>query len=157
MNIRHEPTARAPGLVLPDATSCPFCDYLRGSAPAVFVSRGAHASVLMNPRQYERGALLVISNRHVATLIDAADHEFLEIQREARRMAALLVRQLYARGISVYQNAGVSAGQTVAHYHVHVVPRYANSDPARRFREADFNVTPREELQSVADSLAARA
>lgn len=142
-----------PEILLPDATHCPFCDYLRGSASAVFVARDETVSVLLNPRQYERGALLVIPNRHVATLIDAADDEFLAVQLEARRMAALLVRKLDAQGINVYQNAGSHAGQTVAHYHVHVVPRYKESDPRKQFREADFEITPREQLEALADRI----
>jgi diadenosine tetraphosphate (Ap4A) HIT family hydrolase len=119
----------------------------------VFVFRGQKASVLVNPRQYERGALLVIPNRHRETLIDASDEEFLAVQLEARRMAKLVVDQLGAAAVNVFQNAGVKAGQTVAHYHVHVVPRYPDSDPAKQFREADYDVVPREQLQAIASKL----
>ena len=140
-------------LTIPESSSCPFCDYLQGTEEAVFVSRGKIASVLLNPRQYERGALLVIPNQHVSTLIDAPDHPFVAVQLEARRMARLLVEQLGATGVNVFQNAGVAAGQTVPHYHVHVVPRYPSSDPAKRFREADYNVTPIDQLRSMADVL----
>jgi diadenosine tetraphosphate (Ap4A) HIT family hydrolase len=140
-------------LLLPEATSCPFCEYLRGTPDAVFVSRGSRVSVLVNPRPYERGALLVIPNEHVTTLVDATDELFLAVQLEARRMARILVERLGASGINVFQNAGIRAGQTVAHYHVHVVPRYASSDPARRFREADYDVAPREQLQELAAQL----
>jgi diadenosine tetraphosphate (Ap4A) HIT family hydrolase len=141
------------GLTIPQSSSCAFCDYLSGTEDAVFVSRGRSASVLLNPRQYERGALLVIPNQHASTLIDAADEPFLAVQMEARRMARLLVGQLGATGVNVFQNAGIAAGQTVPHYHVHVVPRYPASDPAKRFREADYDVTPAEQLRAIGEIL----
>lgn len=142
-------------LTIPEASSCVFCDYLQGTEDAVFISRGKTVSVIMNPRQYERGALLVIPNQHSASLIDTHEEPFLAAQVEARRMARLLVEQLGATGVNVFQNAGVAAGQTVPHYHIHVVPRYPSSDPARRFREADYDMVPNEQLRPIADILSA--
>jgi diadenosine tetraphosphate (Ap4A) HIT family hydrolase len=140
-------------LVLPEESACPFCAYLSGESEAVFVSRGPKVSILLNPRQYERGALLVIPNAHVRSLADATDEQFLAVQLEARRMARLLIDHLGATGVNVFQNAGIHAGQTVAHYHVHVVPRYPASEPSKRFREADYAVTPMEQLQGLAAEL----
>ena len=140
-------------LALSEVSPCPFCAYLSGESDAVFVSRGPKISILLNPRQYERGALVVIPNLHVRSLVDATDEQFLAVQLEARRMARLLIRLFGATGVNVFQNAGVHAGQTVAHYHVHVVPRYPTSEPAKRFREADYAVTPVEQLRALAAEL----
>lgn len=68
-------------------------------------------------------------------------------------MARLLVDHLGATGVNGFQNAGIHAGQTVAHYHVHVVPRYPTSDPARRFREAEYPIAPQAELDQLASLL----
>jgi histidine triad (HIT) family protein len=155
-HVRGDPTMWRHSLAdlpLPSTSSCPFCDYLRGTDDAVFVSRGRVTSVLVNPRQYERGALLVIPNQHVSTLIDADHEQFVAVQLEARRMARLLVEQFGATGVDVFQNAGVSAGQTVPHYHVHVVPRYPSGDPATRFLESDYDITPIDQLRAIADAL----
>lgn len=141
------------GMDIPTMAPCPFCAYLRGEAPCAFVTRGKKVSVFLNPRQYERGALLVIPNEHVESLLSATDEQFHAVQAEARRCAQLLVQQLGASGVNVYQNTGRAAGQTVPHYHVHVVPRYAASDPARRFHEADYAITPAAELESLAEQL----
>ena len=140
-------------LVLPEERSCPFCAYLSGESEAVFVSRGPTVSIMLNPRQYERGALLVMPNAHVHTLTDATDEQFLAVQFEARRMARMLVKHLGATGVNVFQNAGIHAGQTAAHYHVHVVPRYPASEPAKLFREADHVVTQMEQLRALAARL----
>lgn len=75
------------------------------------------------------------------------------VHREARRIASLLVERLGATGVNVFQNHGRKAGQTVPHYHVHVVPRYPSSNPAGNFREAEFDHTPRADMQALAAAL----
>jgi histidine triad (HIT) family protein len=143
------------GLDVPRLANCPFCEYLGGSRPCAFVTRGASVSSILNRTQYERGALLVMSNTHIESALDADETLLCEVYREARRLSRTLVEVLHATGINIFQNNGLPAGQTVPHYHVHVVPRYPTSDPGRRFREADFDVTPLVELHELARQLQA--
>ncbi len=140
---------------MPGGSDCPFCAYLDGLAPCAFVTRERTVSSFLNRTQYERGALLVVPNRHVATVMDAPESVVADVHSEARRLAIRLIERLDATGVNIFQNNGVSAGQTVAHYHVHVVPRYPGSDPAQRFRERDFEHTPLDELLALADRLRA--
>ena len=121
--------------------------------PCAFVSRERTVSAFLNRTQYERGALLVVPNMHVATVMEAPDGLVADVHVAARRLAVRLIEALGATGVNVFQNNGASAGQTVAHYHVHVVPRYPNSDPAQRFRERDFDHTPIEVLRDLAEKL----
>lgn len=140
-------------LDVPTAADCPFCAYLAGRVPCAFVARTGTVSAFLNRTQYERGALLVVPNAHVATVMQAPEALVADVHLEARRLAVRLVDMLGATGVNVFQNNGASAGQTVAHYHVHVVPRYHGSDPSQRFRERDFDHTPLEELEVLADRL----
>jgi histidine triad (HIT) family protein len=142
-------------LQIPRQATCPFCAYLAGGRPCAFVTRGATVSSFLNRTQYERGAVLVVANTHIESILDAGDDVLCEMYREARRLATCLVHVLHATGVNVFQNNGESAGQTVPHVHVHVVPRYPASDPGRRFREADFMVTPHEQLEQLAAELRA--
>jgi histidine triad (HIT) family protein len=142
-------------LIIPDLSPCPFCEYLTGAAECTFLNRGALVSAFLNITQYERGATLVVPNTHVETIVTATEEQVAAVHVEARRIAAILVRRLGATGVNVFQNNGRASGQTVPHYHVHVVPRYVGSDPARRFREADFEQTPQEELRMLAATLLA--
>jgi histidine triad (HIT) family protein len=142
-------------LSIPDLSPCPFCEYLSGAAECSFLSRGAVVSAFLNVTQYERGATLVVPTAHVETILTATEEQVAAVHAEARRIAAILVRKLGATGVTVFQNNGRASGQTVPHYHVHVVPRYVDSDPARRFREADFEHTPQEELRMLAATLQA--
>ena len=132
---------------------CPFCEYLAGTVPSAFVHRGATVSAFLNRTQYERGALLVVPNVHVGSLLEADEPLIVDLYREARRLAHRLVDRLGATGMNVFQNSGVAAGQSIPHLHIHVVPRYPSSDPGRCFREADFEITPVDVLQRLAAQL----
>lgn len=134
---------------------CPFCEYLKGTVPCAFVYRGDVVSAFLNRTQYERGALLVVPNVHAVSLLEASDTLVMELYREARRLAHLLVDRLGATGMNVFQNNGVAAGQSIPHYHIHVVPRYPSSDPGRCFHETDFEITPAGELDRLAQYLQA--
>lgn len=138
---------------VPGLDLCPFCEYLSGEADCVFLRRGEVVSSFLNVTQYERGAALVVPNVHVETLLAATAEQVGAAHCEAQRLAALMVAELGATGVNVFQNNGRPAGQTVPHYHVHVVPRYPTSDPAVRFREADFERTSRPELEALASVL----
>ena len=135
---------------MPADPTCPFCEYLDGSVPCAFVARERTIAAFLNRTQYERGALLVVPNAHVATVMEAPESLVADVHVAARRLAVRLTDVLGATGVNIFQNNGASAGQTVGHYHVHVVPRYPGSDPARRFRERDFEHTAIETLEELA-------
>jgi histidine triad (HIT) family protein len=134
-------------------STCPFCDYLLDRKPCAFVTRGEEVASFVNPRQYERGALLVIPNTHVPSILDIETEELEAVYREVQRLSRALMSALGAEGLNVFQNNGARAGQTVAHFHVHVVPRYRSSDPARLFREADYPISPLQEQEILAQEL----
>ena len=142
-------------LELPISEPCLFCEYLDGRSACAFVERAPAVSAFLNPTQYETGALLIVPNAHVTSVLEAPEDLVADVHRAARVWACRVIHVLGATGINVFQNNGVTAGQTVAHYHVHVVPRYPGSDPARRFREAEFVRAPHADLMGLAAKLSA--
>ncbi|MFG0253421.1 MAG: HIT family protein [Phycisphaerales bacterium JB038] len=140
-------------LQLPTLDPCPFCRYVAGTDPCVFVVRTGTVSAFLNRTQYERGALLVVPDRHVSTLLDASEAEVAEVARVVRVLARAVEGALGATGITVFQNNGVPSGQTVPHFHTHLVPRYPGSTAGRIFRERDFEITPLATLEEIASSI----
>jgi histidine triad (HIT) family protein len=138
---------------VPKEDVCPFCEYLAGGVPCVFVSRGPLVSVLLNRAQFERGASLVIPNQHVTSLLDLDRDVMSSIYEESQRLAMAMVRAFGAVGLNMFQNNGIRAGQSVSHYHVHLVPRYDHSDATRVFEPREFPRTPLEELAKIASEL----
>jgi len=141
---------------VPIADSCAFCDYLAGRAECAWVERTAQISSFVNLHQYERGALLVIPNRHAPTVFDLEESEIAAVQNAAVRVGRAAVEAFDATGLNIFQNNGVDAGQTVPHYHVHVVPRYPDGDPQKVFRAVSTPILPFAQRLKIADAVRAR-
>jgi len=109
----------------------------------------------MNRAQFERGAALVIPNAHVTSLLELDRATLTAVFEEAQRVATAMVRAFGAVGLNMFQNNGINAGQTVSHYHVHLVPRYPTSQPERIFRAVELLQTPVAELAEIAGELRA--
>jgi histidine triad (HIT) family protein len=70
------------------------------------------------------GHLLVIPKRHYESLLEADEASMLAVMAVSRRLAHALKRALSPDGIGVHQLNGAAAGQTVFHYHMHLIPRW---------------------------------
>jgi histidine triad (HIT) family protein len=95
-------------------------------------------SSLVNRTQYETGALLIIPNRHLSTVLDLDAATLEAVGIEAQSLARVLVERFDATGINIFQNNGIDANQHYPHYHTHVVPRYPGSDPTKIYSETNF-------------------
>jgi histidine triad (HIT) family protein len=109
----------------------------------------------INPRMAGLGHTLVIPKRHASTLLDLNAAEAQAIMRQVHRIAAAIASVYDPSGLNIYQNNGVTAGQTVAHYHVHIVPSYPGDEPGRIFDTRAVERTPIEERLEVAARIAA--
>lgn len=140
---------------IPVNHGCPFCDYLAEKTPCAFVTRRDAVSVFMNRAQYEKGAVLLVPNRHLESILDLDRELMADLLVEAQRIATAMIRAFGAVGLNLFQNNGVRAGQSISHYHLHLVPRYPGSEPARIFREEDYPHAPLELLRARAAALRA--
>lgn len=111
-----------------DSGPCPFCGHLVGEPdafgfqPAVLMLTPA-SYVILNPRPVRTGAMLVIPRRHVLTLLDLTDEEAADLLVTARTVAEAASLALDADGFNLRMNNGAASGQTLAHCHLHVIPR----------------------------------
>lgn len=140
---------------LPDYDSCSFCDDLAGTRECAFVTRSELAAVLIDERQYERGAMLVIPLQHRESVLDIAQEEIEGVYHLAQRVARAATLAFGALGVNVYQNNGSKAGQHEPHFHVHVVPRYESSEPGRIFRQGDYDIVSLTRQREIATMLRA--
>jgi diadenosine tetraphosphate (Ap4A) HIT family hydrolase len=70
------------------------------------------------------GHTLIIPKRHVASLFELTETEQAEVWTLVAEVRAMLVAELHPNGFNIGLNDGTSAGQTVMHAHVHVIPRW---------------------------------
>jgi histidine triad (HIT) family protein len=83
----------------------------------------------INPAQ--RGHTLVIPKQHAADLFALPADALYTIARATQHVAHQLQHVVQPDGVNVVQSNGVAAGQTVFHYHVHLIPRFANDHALR--------------------------
>ncbi len=102
---------------------CYFCEVIAGREEKGIVEETDATLTLVNWNQFELGQVYVIPRRHAATLFDLTDEEAAAVMRAIRRVAEAQMRAYDPDGLNLIQNNGVSAGQSVPHFHVHVVPR----------------------------------
>jgi ATP adenylyltransferase len=105
--------------------SCIFCDASQPGRDDLILVRGRLAYVILNLYPYNNGHLMVVPNRHVATLEASHAEEREELMRLTRH-AEMALNEAYApQGINVGMNLGRPAGAGVVdHLHVHLVPRW---------------------------------
>src|SRR3954470_11867345 len=107
-------------------TGCVFCTALNGpEGDPLIVFRGRACFVILNLYPYNNGHLLVVPNRHIASLADATGEELSEFIELTRR-CELALREAYSpHGLNMGINLGKPAGAGVLdHVHMHIVPRW---------------------------------
>lgn len=105
-----------------DSAKCIFCKIVRGDIPAIKVREDEATLMFMDIQPASPGHALVIPKTHAADLFEIAGSD-LNAVTEAVQHAARAMRQALAPdGIRIVQTNGAAAGQTVFHYHVHLIP-----------------------------------
>lgn len=103
---------------------CVFCAIVRDAAPASIVIRRPTAIAFMDLRPWRRGHVLCVPTRHGQRLGDLPPDDVAAVFALARDVtAAVRASGLPCDDVNLLVNDGPAAGQTVAHLHVHVVPR----------------------------------
>jgi len=125
---------------------CLFCGIVAGTVPAMQVYADEHAVAFLDIEPWHRGHTLVVPRRHVDDVVSGTP-ALTEIAPAVDAVARMLTHQLAADGVNLLSSAGRVAGQTVAHLHVHVVPRYADEPGLERL--VNPGSAPEGELESV--------
>lgn len=104
---------------------CIFCRIARGEAPCHKVYEDELALAFMDLFPVADGHTLVVTRDHYDDLFEAGPEALAATAAAAGRVANAIRRTLAPDGLAVYQANGEAAGQTVFHYHLHLIPRAA--------------------------------
>ena len=131
---------------------CLFCKIASGEIPATRVREDERTVAFMDINPATRGHLLVIPREHSRDLLTIDPEDLSAVAAAAQKLAAVMPERLGADGVNLLNSCGRDAWQTVFHFHLHVIPRYAG-DPLR----LPWHPAPgdREEIAAVALQLTA--
>ena len=120
---------------------CIFCKIAAGEIPCdkVYENEKTFAFLDLNP--VNKGHLLVIPKEHHANLLEMPDALLGEISKTTKKVAKAMLRVTKADGFNVVQNNEPAAGQTVFHFHKHIIPRLKDDGlkpwPAKSYEEGE--------------------
>ena len=135
-------------------TSCAFCRILAGELPASVVHQDDIVSAFMDIRPVNPGHLLVVPNRHAASIAELDADTGAHMFRVGQRLAAALRRSgVRCEGVNLFLADGEAAGQEVFHMHLHVLPRYKGDGFGFKRSPASLVRPGRAELQRIAEGI----
>ena len=107
---------------------CIFCRIIAGELPATIVDQDDMTISFMDIQPATRGHALVVPRRHARDLLEIETEDLEATIVAAQRLARRMPDRLGADGVNLLNSCGRAAWQTVFHFHIHVIPRYAG-DP----------------------------
>jgi histidine triad (HIT) family protein len=111
---------------------CTFCKIITGDEARAQLYEDENTLAFMDKHPASDGHCLVIPKMHYETIFETPPEEFAAMARAAVKIAAGVQRALQPTGLSLVQANGASAGQSVMHVHMHVLPRReGRSTPAK--------------------------
>ena len=104
--------------------SCIFCKIANGNIPSYKVYEDNDVLAFLDVNPASRGHTLVVTKEHFDSVVTCPKAILDKAFEVAQLVAQAEIKQLGATGVSILTNCGKSAGQTVNHFHIHVIPRY---------------------------------
>ena len=107
---------------------CIFCQIVAGRAPSFQVDEDATTVSFLDLFPVAQGHTLVVTKDHFENLFEATPEALAGIGAASRRVAHAIRATIAPEGLGVFQLNGAAAGQTVFHYHMHLVPRWQGQE-----------------------------
>lgn len=111
--------------------NCLFCKIIKGEIPCVKVYEDNDVLGFLDISQTTLGHTLVIPKDHYDNFLFVPNDLLGKCFSAVQKIAQALVSGLGAKGVNILVNTNEIAGQTIMHFHIHVIPRYSSTDNVR--------------------------
>ncbi|MDD2972338.1 MAG: HIT family protein [Lachnospiraceae bacterium] len=108
--------------------NCIFCKIANGDIPSKTIYEDNDFRVILDLGPATKGHALILPKDHYANLYELPDVVAGKVFKLAKKMAIKMTKKLGCDGFNIVQNNGEIAGQTVFHFHMHLIPRYKDDD-----------------------------
>ena len=103
---------------------CIFCKIAQGEIPSATLYEDEDFRVILDVNPASKGHALILPKAHASNLYELPDEAASKALVLAKKMASKMADALDCEGLNLVQNNGEVAGQTVFHFHMHLIPRY---------------------------------
>ena len=104
--------------------NCIFCKIANGEIPSNTIYEDESFRVILDNGPATKGHALVLPKEHYSDLFEIPEDVAAGAVKVAKKVAGMMKDTLSCDGLNLVQNNGQVAGQTVMHFHLHIIPRY---------------------------------
>lgn len=130
--------------------NCIFCKIANGEIPSRTIEENDFFRVVLDVAPATKGHALILPKEHCRNLFDLPEETGAEVMKLAQKVALKMKDKLHCDGVNLVQNNEEAAGQTVFHFHMHVIPRYNNDGQVIGWKPGQPTA---EELDAAAEEL----
>ena len=130
--------------------NCIFCKIANGDIPSRTIEENDLFRVVLDVAPATKGHALILPKDHCRNLYDLPEEAGAAVMKMAQKIALKMKDKLHCDGVNLVQNNEETAGQTVFHFHMHIIPRYADDGQVIGWKPGQ---SAAEELDAVAEEL----
>ncbi|OIJ21363.1 HIT family protein [Anaerobacillus alkalidiazotrophicus] len=133
--------------------NCIFCKIVNGDIPAAKVFENEHVLAFLDISQVSKGHTLVIPKLHQENIFELKPETAKELFSVVPKISNAIKEAYQPLGLNILNNNGEIAGQTVFHYHLHLIPRYGKGDGFGAVWHDHSSQYKKEDLQEIASEI----
>ena len=126
--------------------NCIFCKIANGEIPAATLYEDDDFRVILDLGPASKGHALILPKEHYANLYELPDELAAKVIVLSKKMITKLTDVLGCDGYNLVQNNGAAAGQTVFHFHLHMIPRYEGDQVGLGWKMGELTDADRDEI-----------
>lgn len=130
--------------------NCIFCKLANGVFPTNSIYEDEEFKVILDNSPATKGHALILPKSHYKNLYELPEETAGKVFVLAKKLAGSMTEKLNADGFNIVQNNNEIAGQTVFHFHMHLIPRYEGDGQSIAWNPTSPSA---EELVAIKDSL----
>lgn len=129
--------------------NCIFCKIANGDIPSYQLYEDRDFKVIFDLSPATRGHALIIPKEHSADIFEIEDEIAAKVLIIAKKLAKVMKDVFHCDGFNILQNNGKVAGQTVFHFHTHLIPRYNDGKDVIFWTPQDIKAEQLEEMSNL--------
>ena len=130
--------------------NCIFCKIANGDIPSKMLYEDEEFKVILDLGPATKGHALILPKNHYHDLYDLPDETAGKVMLLAKKMAMHMTEKLKCDGFNLVQNNGEAAGQTVFHFHLHLIPRSEEDGQTLGWKSLELS---QEELEKIKNTI----
>ena len=114
---------------------CVFCNIIEGKIPSSKIYEDDDVLAILDISQATKGHTLVMPKKHYENILQIPEDDYIKVMSKVKKIAQVILKAFDAKGLNILNNCNEVSGQTVIHFHVHIIPRYNTDDIQIKFTD----------------------